>query len=416
MEMMQSVDWETRQANNPYAEWYMNTLRIQDSPTAKYHAEHYGNDFDYLEFADTFREEVQKWDPNVWADLFHEVGARYVVLTTKHHDGFTLWPSKVKHPHRREDLQGASRDLVGELTEAVRTKGMRMGLYYSGGLDWGFTQEPIRSIMEMKVPQSKEYAQFVAAHWRELIERYQPAILWNDIGFPKVGNAHEIFAEYFNQYPDGLVNNRWFSDFGELMQVMMGKGKPSVFYDFDTPEYSKKPDISEKKWETCRGLGQSFGYNRREGSQDHLSEKELVHLLIDIVSKNGNLLINVGPMADGTIPEIQVNLLKAMGVWLDVNGEAIFETRPWTRAEGATTDGIPLRFTKKDEFLYAIFLERPTGSSVKLESIQAASGSQVSWIGTDGIAEWKQDGDNLTVTIPDDLPEAHAYTLKISAM
>src|SRR6266436_2886487 len=120
---------------NPYAEWYLNSIRLKESATYKHHVETYGADFDYYRFAETFNKQVQQWRPDTWADLFQKTGARYVVLTTKHHDGFTLWPSRVPNPKRPAGLQ-VKRDLVGEFTTAVRGKGLKMGLYYSGGLDW----------------------------------------------------------------------------------------------------------------------------------------------------------------------------------------------------------------------------------------------------------------------------------------
>src|ERR1700760_4859452 len=121
--------------NNPYAEWYYNVMRIDGSPTQAYHREHYGAGYSYYNFAPVFNEEITKWKPDQWATIFHDAGARYVVLTTKHHDGFTLWPSSIANPTLPKDRQHASRDIVGELTAAVRKQDMRMGLYYSGGYD-----------------------------------------------------------------------------------------------------------------------------------------------------------------------------------------------------------------------------------------------------------------------------------------
>ena len=118
------VDWNVWFKNNPYAEWYMNTLKFEDSPTRQHHVQTYGKDFDYLDFIPEFNKQIAKWDPNAWAKLFQEVGARYVVLTSKHHDGFTLWPSQVKNPNRPDNRQHADRDLVGELTTAVRAEGL----------------------------------------------------------------------------------------------------------------------------------------------------------------------------------------------------------------------------------------------------------------------------------------------------
>src|ERR1700722_5446816 len=126
---------------NAYAEWYYNTMRIPGSPTQAYHREHYGADFGYYDFAPIFDRESKKWDPAVMAAAFKDAGARYVVLTSKHHEGFTLWPSKVVNPNQQH-LQ-AQRDIVGELTAAVQQDGMKMGLYYSGGYDWTFNRGPI---------------------------------------------------------------------------------------------------------------------------------------------------------------------------------------------------------------------------------------------------------------------------------
>src|SRR5438477_7561448 len=319
--------------NNPYAEWYLNVLRIDGSPTQKYHAEHYGKDFDYYNFAPIFDKEIQKWNPDTWAKVVRQAGAKYVVLTTKHHDGFTLWPSATKNPALPMDRQHASRDLVGELTAAVNQQGLRMGLYYSGGYDWTFVPGPIRVAADYdKVkPQSEAYGKYADAQVRELIERYKPALLWNDIDYLKSGHALEIMAEYYNAIPDGVIDNRF--------------GVPHS--DFGTPEYEKVDQINPKKWEECRGLGRSFGYNRAEGEAETISSGELIHLLVDIVSKNGNLLLDVGPEADGTIPAVQMERLQALGNWMRVNGQAIYETHPWKRAEGASVQGIPVRFTQK---------------------------------------------------------------------
>ena len=128
---------------NPYAEWYLNTMRLDGSPTQAYHREHYGADYDYSNFAPTFDREIQKWNPDAMAKIFHDAGAKYVILTIKHHDGFTLWPSSTANSKLPSDRQHATRDLVGELTASVNKQGLRMGLYYSGGYDWTFVPGPI---------------------------------------------------------------------------------------------------------------------------------------------------------------------------------------------------------------------------------------------------------------------------------
>ncbi len=172
---------------NPYAEWYYNTMRIGGSPTEAYHRKHYGADYNYYNFAPIFDQESQKWNPDQWAKIFRDAGAKYVVLTTKHHEGFTLWPSSTPNPTLPADRQHATRDIVGELTKAVQAQGMRMGLYYSGGYDWTFVPGPIRVPADgpKVAPQSQAYGDYAFAQIHELITRYKPAVLWNDITCPK---------------------------------------------------------------------------------------------------------------------------------------------------------------------------------------------------------------------------------------
>jgi len=381
--------------DNAYAEWYLNSLRLEGSPTYKNHLETYGANFDYYDFAPMFDREVQKWNPAEWARLFRETGARYAVLTTKHHDGFRLWPSQVPNPKRASEKITAKRDLVGDLTKAVRAEGLKMGLYYSGGLDWTFEPRPIATMEDLKTtaPQSEEYARYADAHWRELIDRYQPAVLWNDITYPKAGKLTEIFSDYYNRVPDGVIDNRFGVDFA----------------DFTTPEYAKYDKITAKKWESCRGLGFSFGYNRVEGPKEVIASDKLVALLADIVSKNGNLLLNIGPRPDGSISEIQLDRLHALGRWLKVNGEAIFDTHPWVRPS-AGTEGADVRFTQKDDALYAILLAKP-GATVAIPGLNPRDGAEISALGG-GRLEWSRSEGNLVVKTGQ-LPGEYAWTLKI---
>ena len=386
--------------NNPYAEWYLNSLRIEGSPTQAYHREHYGANYDYYNFAPIFDREIKKWNPDAWAKVFHGAGARYVVLTTKHHDGFTLWPSSTPNPTLPADRQHATRDLVGELSTAVRKEGMRMGLYYSGGYDWTFVPGPIRvgADHQSVKPQSEAYGKYVDAQMRELIKRYQPALLWNDIDYPKSGHPLEIMAEYYNTIPDGVIDDR----FGVKHS------------DFKSPEYKTLDKISATKWEECRGLGRSFGYNRAEGEAETIAPDELIYLLVDIVSKNGNLLLDVGPEADGTIPPVQMSRLEALGAWLRLNEEAIYGTHPWKRAEGETAEGVYVRFTQKDSNLYATLLGQPKTSTITLKSVAPKDGSQIFLLGNDKPLDWSRQGDDVKITLPATLPGKYAYVLRMA--
>jgi alpha-L-fucosidase len=415
------VDVDVWFANNPYAEWYMNTLRIEGSPTQEHHYKTYGKEFDYYDFTPKFNEAVQRWDPNQMAELFKEVGAQYVVLTTKHHDGFTLWPSDVTNPNQPADRQGSSRDLVGELTEAVRARGLTMGLYYSGGLDWSFNPKPVTTIQDVwgTIIHTEEYAKYADAHWRELIDRYQPTILWNDIGYPRQGDLKQIVADFYNRYPEGVINDRWGTRAPEFVMGERPEGaeplEPEAHHDYVTPEYAKMKKITPFKWETVRGLGYSFGYNQVEGEEETIKEDELIHLLVDIVSKNGNLLLNVGPKPDGSIPEIQADRLRALGNWLNVNGEAIYGTRPWERAEGNTAQGLDVRFTRKGETLYVFLLGDPAGAEVTIESLNVPAGSAVNLLGASGSLAHRTENNSFIVTLPEARPESHAYVLKVEA-
>ncbi len=393
------VDWSKWFLQNPYAEWYLNSIRLKESLTYKHHVATYGPDFDYYTFGEKFEEQSRRWKPESWARLFRDVGARYVVLTTKHHDGYTLWPSKVPNPRRPQGGLNCPRDLVGELTSAVRAAGLKMGLYYSGGLDWTFEERPVATMPDLRTtaPKTEEYARYADAHWRELIRLYQPSVLWNDIGYPALAKPEALFADYYNGVPGGIVNNR----FGVS------------FADFTTPEYAKYDKITEKKWESCRGLGFSFGYNRVEGPEHVLAADKLIAMLVDIVSKNGNLLLNIGPRPDGSISEIQTDRLKALGRWLAVNGEGIHGTRPWVRPSGKTADGTEVRFTKKNNSLYAFLLTRPAGGKLTVPGVTAGAGMKVSLLGGRSLA-WKQSGPDVIVDAPAKPGGEHALGLRMT--
>ena len=375
----------------PYAAWYENTLAIEGSPTQEFHRQTYGADFTYQDFQPVFEEAAARWNPDDWAELFRQAGARYVVLVTKHHDGYTLWPSEVANPHRAG--WKSPRDIVGELTAAVRTQCMRMGLYYSGGIDWSFYLPPIATAIDFltSTPPGADYVPYADAQWRELIERYRPAILWNDIRYPDAADAEDLFAEYYNTVTDGVINDRWSKASGEMRH-----------HDFTTPEYSIPNEIVPEKWETVRGMGSSFAYNRNQRDEDYPSPESFVYMLIDIVSKNGNLLLNVGPMADGKIPAPQVNILRTIGEWLARNGEAIYETRPWDRFDGTTSNGVAVRFTRKTATgaLYATLLDRVDAGPIEIEDFPYEP-SSVRLLGSTARIDWAYTGSALRVTLPD---------------
>jgi alpha-L-fucosidase len=387
---------------NPYAEWYLNVMRIPGSPTEAYQREHFGANSSYYDFAATFNKESKKWNPDQMAEIFRMAGARYVVLTSKHHEGFTLWPSTTVNPSPTmpKNEQHAERDIVGDLTAAVQRKGMKMGLYYSGGYDWTFNTGPIETSHDYETvkPESQAYGDYAFSQIHELIDRYHPAVLWNDIDWPKTGKPMQVEADYYNAIPDGVIDDR----FG------------IKHADFTSPEYEKLDKISEKKWEECRGLGRSFGYNRAEGEAETIAPAELIALLVDIVSKNGNLLLDVGPEADGTIPPIQMERLRALGAWLKQNGEAIYDTTPWTRATGKSVEGDDLRFTRKGDDLYVTVLGKPKGSTLTIEDLGGKSSGQVTALGGSKPLATNTEGGNLRITLPERMEGDYAYSFKLA--
>jgi alpha-L-fucosidase len=369
-------------AHTPYTEWYWNAIRVPESESAAHHRDVWKN-APYQNFREPFLKGLERWDAAAWAELFARAGARYVVLVTKHHDGFCLWPSAVTNPHERNWT--SPRDIVGELANAVRAKGMKFGIYYSGGIDWTFNREPLRTLADFigSVP-GGDYPAYADAQMRELMARYEPSVFWNDISWPSpLASMLTLFADYYDAVEDGLVNDRWMPASprtrllkwkffrrqldARLKAAMQKAGArrgivppEPPHYDFRTPEYATFDKIESRKWEATRGMSHSFGYNRRDTDADYESVESLVHSFIDTVAKNGNLLLNVGPRGeDAQIPPEQIARLEGFGTWLNANGEGIYGTRPWKRAEGATDGGLAVRFVQKSPALYAHILGAP---------------------------------------------------------
>lgn len=421
---------------NPYAEWYRNSMQLEGSPTWEHHRDTYG-DAPYDAFRTAFDAGSSVADLDALAGICADAGARYVVLTTKHHEGFTLWPASVPHPHKGR--YHAQRDLVGDLGEAVRARDLRMGLYYSGGYDWPFNDAVLRHPADasLAVPPGEDYLRYATAHVRELIDRYRPSVLWNDVCWPGGGNLAEVFAHYYNTVPDGVVNDRWLeptmhrgpvSDAvaraaGDLVQAawrFLPDGMKSLtfpgakHFDFSTPEYATFDEISERKWESTRGVGHSFGANRNERPEDIVTATELVRSFCDIVSKNGNLLIGIGPGPDGRIPDQQQMPLRGLGAWMTTNGEAVYGTRPWTVAAATTSEGTGVRFTRRLGNVYALLVDEPGVRTFAIRDVDATEVSAVRLLGVDEAITWRAVDGGLEVTLPERLPVSPAHVLAVS--
>lgn len=324
--------------HNPYAEWYWNTIRIPGSPAQKHHDAVYRG-MPYDGFLDLWR--AEDFSAGEWAKCFAAAGARYVIPTTKHHDGIALWDAPGTGA-RNTVHRGPRRDLVADLARAVRDQGMRFGVYYSGGLDWSVsvlpplqTSEEVRRIR----PRDAAYATYCYLHARDLVDRVRPDVLWNDIEWPDAGKhglafgLGDLFRHYYRTVPEGVVNDRY----------------GDTHWDYKTSEYqAHRESETFGAWEHCRGLGFSFGYNQLEQEQHLLGLDELVRLFVDVVSRGGNLLLNVGPTASGVIPDGQRSLLAGLGEWNAATTSALFGSRPLDPVIAAPSEDPWVRWVRRD--------------------------------------------------------------------
>lgn len=397
-------DWKLFYRNNPYAEWYLNSLRIPGSPTVEFHKNKYGANFDYYNFRDTLALKSKNWKAEQWAKIFKDTGAKYVVLTSKHSDGFVMYPSKVAHPFLDREEITSKRDFVGELENASRNQGLKFGVYYCGGLDWSFTQSPVTNLwpdLFLNMPTSVAYTTYADSHMHEIIRRYKPDILWNDVTYPKNGDFLGIFSELFNLNPNAVTNDRWQKHEGLL--------------DYTTPEYQVLDSISPKKWETCRGLGYSFGFNRMEDDKQTIASKDLIHLFIDIVSKNGNLLLNVGPKEDGTIPQIQLDRLTDLGNWLKINGEGVYDSKTWKTHGYKNPDGLDLRFTRKGNDLYVFIFSLPGNNTIHIPGLRSVKNSEAIAFGdTNRKLKMVKSNNGVDIKFPNNAKPSFCTMLKIT--
>lgn len=390
-----------------YAEHYwnrwVNGQMAGNSFFREFHSRVYGNDFSYRDFAGLFKAEV--FNPAEWAEIFRTSGAKYVVLTSKHHEGFCLWPSAFS-PEWNAGESGPHRDLLGELTDAVRQAGLRMGYYYSL-LEWFHPLYNTENIEEY----TREH---LIPQMKELVCRYNPDILWTDGEWDHPSgtwHSEEFLQWLYNDSPvrDRIaVNDRWGSD------------TRSRHGGFFTTEYDiAQPGIDglatfARPWEECRGIGGSFGFNRMERLEDYASSQELIRLLVQKVSHGGNLLLNIGPTADGRIPLLMQERLKDMGDWLSVNGEAIYGSRKWSNAEGSC-DNPDVFFTSKKGAVYAIATK---WISEPLEIKGIGKVTAVSLLGGTEKVSFKRKGNSIIirpvhVKSPDALPCKWAWTFRL---
>lgn len=395
-----------------YSEWYWMHLHEKKEATTAFHNKNYGADFQYPEFEKQFKAEL--FNPDQWADVFKKSGAKYVVLTSKHHEGYCLWNSAEADRDWGKPWNAVTgtpkRDLLGDLTNSVRAAGLKMGYYYSL-YEWFnplWLNDKKKYVNEHMIPQFKD-----------LVTKYKPSIIFSDGEWDLPDTAwrsEELLAWLFNESPvakEVVVDDRWGSN----------TRSKNTGATYSTSEYGSGMDASVI-WEESQGIGHSYGYNRNEKLEDYKTSHDLILMLTDIVSRGGNLLLDIGPTADGRIPVIMQQRLNDMGAWLAVNGEAIYGTnaykQPYEWSEGkkpekkdqafmagysiaemvkpkAGSANVEAFYTTKGKDLYCIVpTYRPL---VKLRNFKAAAGASASLLGNGKQVKIVQKGNDCTIDL-----------------
>ena len=421
-----------------YSEWYWRALRDPDQAghveVRAFHDRNYGPAFAYQDFVPSFRCEM--FDPDAWAALFQKSGAKYVVLTSKHHDGYALWPSQEANtswgrPWNSDD-SGPRRDLLGDLAAAMRKTDVKMGIYFSL-YEWYnplYVADPDLYVERHMIPQFKD-----------VVTRYGPAVIFSDGEWEhpaSTWHSTELLQWLFTESPCRdyvVVNDRW------------GKETRHAHGGYYTTEYGSGLPNADHPWEENRGMAFSYGYNRAENLADYNSSQALLYMLIDIVSRGGNFLLDIGPTADGRIPVIMQERLLDLGRWLAINGEAIYGTTPWTRtcqwsagevrdaARGEYQTGYDVMkltvapdpgfavkeifFTQTRNALYAICPRLPDDTLV-IKDLTLPAGATIDLLGGPAKLTWRQTGEDVAVTLPRINPSLTtrpaAWTFKITGV
>lgn len=421
------------------SEWYPHMMYDRKSPVFKWHQQHWGPQsmFGYKDFIPLFR--AERWKPEEWVDLFKKAGAKYIVPVGEHHDGFPMYDS---HLTRWTAVRmGPHRDIVGELGREVRNQGLKLGVSSHRGENWFYyTFEPDFDTSNTRYsglygkphpPNQKASTGFMEDWYSrcvEIVDLYKPDLVYFDW---KMGDAE--FEPYRIQWLTYYYNmaGQWGR---EVVCTYKNKAYPEHAAVLDI-ERGLEGAIRELPWQTDTSVSwKSWGYIE-DDSYKHPSQ--IIHEFVDIVSKNGNLLLNVGPRPDGTIPDDAVSLFHGIGQWMDLNGEAIFGSRPWkVYGEGPTTlaggsfgekhekqlqfTAQDIRFTSKGDTIYAIVLAWPE-REVRIKSLASNSQyappkiSSVRLLGSEANLRWHQTTDALTILTPNEKPGDYAFTFKITA-
>lgn len=425
------------------SEWYPRLMYQKGTPEFAHHVATYGppSTFGYKDFIPKFK--AEHFDPQAWANLFKDAGARYVVPVAEHHDGFAMYNSTLSDWTTVK--MGPHRDVIGELEKAVRADGMHFGIsshraehdwFFDGGRNidsdvndprYAGLYGPAEAHLSKDDQNLADDWTYVSQAWlddwlartAELIDSYHPDLIYFDwwIGHPTFRNTlPKLLAYYYNEgaHRGGVVVNYKFGEFAE------GAGTLDI-------ERGQLTGIHPTHWQTDTSISNaSWGYIEHD---TYKSPKEIIHLLVDVVSKNGNLMLNIGPRADGTIPDGACDVLLAIGRWLKTNGDAIYGTRPWrvfgegpTEVVGGTfqdTKTKPytaedFRFTTKPGVLYATEMGWPQGGNVVIHSVKLTDRVRaVSFLADGQRITWQQQSDGLHLALPAKPVGDYAYVYRI---
>ncbi|XP_003404031.1 plasma alpha-L-fucosidase isoform X1 [Loxodonta africana] len=406
------IHWGVYSVPSFGSEWFWWYWQEKQRPEyVKFMKRNYPPDFKYEDFGPQFT--AQFFNASHWADLFQASGAKYIVLTTKHHEGFTLWGSQYSWNWNAVD-EGPKRDIVKELEVAIRNRtALHFGLYYSL-FEWFnplFLEDQFSSFHKRQFPVSKMLPELY-----ELVNNYQPELLWadGDGGAPdSYWNSTGFLAWLYNESPvrDIVVtNDRW------------GAGTICKHGGYYTCQDRYHPGhIMPHKWENCMTIDKvSWGYRRNAGICDYFTIEELVKQLVETVSCGGNLLMNIGPTRDGIISPIFEERLRQMGTWLSVNGEAIYGTHTWRSPNDTVTPDVWYTFKPKENLVYAIFLKWPTSGYLFLGEPKAIwSSTMVKLLGHGQPLNWTSlEPSGIVVKLPQltisQLPCQWGWTLSLT--
>ncbi len=364
---------------------------------------------DYEEYVKRFN--PVKFDAKKWVAIAKKAGVKYIVITSKHHDGFALWDSKVSQ-YDILDAAPFKRDILKELTEACKSAGIKMCFYHSI-MDWHHPDAESKknyTHQNTENPDWNSYREnYLKPQIKELLTKYDPAVMWFDgewIPEWTEEQGKDLYHFIKEIKPTIIINNR----VGKGRKGMQGMNETDdAAGDFGTPEQEILEGTSDYDWESCMTMNDTWGYKKND--HNWKSSEKLIANLIDVSAKGGNYLLNVGPTAEGIIPEESVKRLGDMGKWLKINGEAIYNTR--TRKNYKEGDHYKFTVSKDDRYTYVI-TDLIDGPTTTLKDISPKSGSNIYMLGVKKPLAWTQlsNGDYL-ITLPKKLPGKTAWVLKV---